>query len=1448
MFVSYLKFTVVFHLNTIRIISIMEPEYKHEADLNTQNNGIYSIGIDIGSTTAKVVVQNERGENVCGQYRRHFADIKNTVQSMLEEVYEQIGNCRCSAAVTGSGGLAVAKLIGVEFVQEVIAVTSTVQTEVPDADVVIELGGEDAKIIFLKNGVDQRMNGICAGGTGAFIDQMAALLSTDAEGLDSLAASHTEIYPIAARCGVFAKSDIQPLLNDGVSRENLAASIFQAVVNQTISGLACGRKITGKVVFLGGPLYFLPQLRETFIRTLALTDENAVLPESANLFAAMGAASASKKEEPFELADFMKRLETGGSVISEMNHLEPLFASEDDYARFLERQSRYTVPKGTLDGYEGKCYLGIDAGSTTMKLALISEKGELLYSYYGSNQGNPTMVAKEALIDLFRHKGPKAQIAYSCSTGYGEELTRHAFHLDEGEVETISHYCAARYFEPDVDCILDIGGQDMKCITIKNDSVDSIILNEACSSGCGSFIESFANSLDCTAEEFAALALKARQPLDLGTRCTVFMNSNVKQAQKEGAKVEDIAAGLAYSVIKNALFKVIKLKDVSDLGEKFVVQGGTFYSDAVLRCLELTAGHEAIRPDIAGLMGAFGAALIAKERCEGQPSSMLSEAEIKAFTYETQAVHCQGCANKCRLTVNIFPDGERHISGNRCEKGLQGKENANDAPNLFEYKRQRLFAYDSLTEEEACRGTIGIPRVLNLYEDYPFWAVFFKQLGFRTILSPYSDRTIFRMGMDSIPSESECYPAKLVHGHIEWLVSRGVDTIFYPCVYYEREERDSQQNCFNCPMVISYPENIRNNVDSLAENNVRYLCPFLSFANEEILTQSLCEYMKKEYGIKKSEVECAVHAAWEEQLIFKEDVLEEGRRALAWMEENHAKGIVLAGRPYHLDPEINHGIPEMIHSFGLAVFTEDSIAGMSERSLVLRATNQWTYHSRLYAAAEYVSRRQDLELVQLNSFGCGLDAITIDQVQDLLVQAGRMYTLLKIDEVSNLGAARIRVRSLLAAMKMKKTDPAVYGPNRGIEDFSRPEFTQEMCDENYTILCTEMVPCHFELIESAMRSCGYNMVMLREENQRSIDLGLKYVNNDACYPAIITTGQILDAVTSGKYDPNRMAVLMIETGGGCRATNYVGFIQKALKEAGYGFIPVISPNMKTMEMDPGFRFSVKMAFRLLKALIYGDILMRVLHRVRPYEKVEGSADELYQKWQKICSDDLTKPGVTTRWSFYNKCRRIIREFDELPVKDQQPKPKVGIVGEVLVKYMPIANNHLIEQLEEEGAEVVVPDFIEFLEFFFWNAIYRNKHLGGPRLGAVVSKGVNFFLDFSRRPVLRAMKHSERFRDKVHFREIQEDAQEVISLGNHCGEGWYLGGEVIDLIHRDVNNVVCAQPFGCLPNHIAGKGIMKKVKDLYPQANIIAIDYDPSASRVNQLNRIKLMMEVAERET
>lgn len=1399
------------------------------------------VGIDIGSTTVKTVVMDENGETVFGFYQRHNADVRKTIYEILEAIQVRIGDTPCCMAITGSGGLSLSKKADVLFVQEVVAVTTAVRELVSDADAVIELGGEDAKIIFLTNGIEQRMNGVCAGGTGAFIDQMAALIQTDAEGLNEYAKSAEEIYPIAARCGVFAKTDIQPLINEGVSKSNLAASIFQAVVNQTISGLACGRKITGKVVFLGGPLFFLSELQKTFVRTLRLSDENAIFPEKAHLFAARGAALKSKNEEPVLLKDVMAKVAKTADEQTEMTCLPTLFDTEADYEEFVDRQKQYTLEKADLATYQGRAFLGIDSGSTTLKVVLLSEDNKILYTYYGSNMGDPVTVVKNVLLDLLSRKNEQTEIAYTCSTGYGEILMKNAFSLDEGEVETIAHYYAARFFEPQVDCILDIGGQDMKCIKIKDGSVESIILNEACSSGCGSFIENFANSLGCTAEEFATKALTAKRPLDLGTRCTVFMNSNVKQAQKEGAEVADIAAGLAYSVIKNALFKVIKVTDAQALGKHVVCQGGTFYNNAVLRCFELVSGREAIRPEIAGLMGAFGAALLAKERCQDKQSHMLSKAEIESFTFETQMVHCQSCNNHCRLTVNKFSNGQRYISGNRCERGLQKDKELSDAPNLFEYKKQRLFGYKPLEEKDAKRGVIGMPRVLNLYENYPFWAVFFEKLGFRLVISPYSNAQVYQMGMDSIPSESECYPAKLAHGHIEWLIANGVKRIFYPCVYYERKETEEAQNNFNCPMVTSYPENIKNNVESLKEEGIEYFNPFMAFSTEEIVGKRLSEYMYETFHISKNEVLEAVHAGWEELLSFKADILEEGKRVLKWMEDNHRSGIVLAGRPYHLDPEVNHGIPEMIQGFGLAVLTEDSVAELNENRTKLRTTNQWTYHARLYNAAAYAATRDDLELIQLNSFGCGVDAVTIDQVQELMEQAGKMYTLLKIDEVNNLGAAKIRVRSMIAVSKMRRENPQIE--RKVITDYERTLYTQDMHEGGYTILCTQMTHPHFDFFEASLQATGNKLVMMRNEGQNVLDMGLKYVNNDACYPAMIVTGQVMDAVLSGQYDTDKLAVMMVQTGGGCRASNYVAFIRKALSEAGYGHIPVISVSTNFMETNPGFHYTVKMGFKVLQSLIYGDILMKVAHRMRPYEINKGETNALFDKWHDIIIQDLLNDKIN-RKKFRKNCRQIIREFDRIPIDETLKKPKVGIVGEVLVKYMPLANNHLADLLEAEGAEVVIPDFIEFMDYCFWNGIYRTEYLGAGKAGSFVSKAAVKIFAVSRRPFMKELKKSKHFHVPTNIQGIQEKAQRILQIGNQCGEGWFLPGEIIDLIEEGVPNVVCVQPFGCLPNHIVGKGIVKKLKELYPESNVVAVDYDPSASKVNQLNRIKLMLEVA----
>lgn len=1393
----------------------------------------YRAGIDIGSTTVKLVVLDCEDRILFGKYKRHRAHTQETLAELLREAREAVGACDLTLRITGSGAINLGKALEIEFVQEVVAVAAALKHTAPQTDVAIELGGEDAKIIYFGGSVEERMNGVCAGGTGAFIDQMAALLQTDAEGLNCAAAQSERVYPIAARCGVFAKTDIQPLINEGATVPDLAASIFQAVVNQTISGLACGKPIRGCVAFLGGPLHFLPELKRAFIRTLKLTPENIVDPENSHLFAAMGAA-LSALGEAVGIDALIARLETGVKQTFEMPRLPKLFENQTEYDDFCVRHARSNVKKSTISEYSGNCFLGIDAGSTTTKMALIGENGELLYSFYASNSGNPIETAKRAVRELQACLPSGAKIARSCSTGYGEALLKAAFSLDEGEVETVAHCTAASFFDPQVDCVLDIGGQDMKCIRLKDGVIDNIMLNEACSSGCGSFIENFANSLGFTAEQFAEVALFAEAPVDLGTRCTVFMNSNVKQAQKEGAAVADISAGLAYSVIKNALYKVIKLASAEELGRHIVVQGGTFHNRAVLRAFEKIAGVEAVCPDISGIMGAFGAALLARAHYTGEPTSMLPPEKIAELTYTVKSLHCAGCSNHCALTVNTFAHGGRHISGNRCEKGLGAAQSAHRAPNMVEYKRERMFAYPPLAQPT--RGTIGIPRVLNLYENYPFWATFFKKLGFRVILSPFSSRQIYELGIESIPSESECYPAKLAHGHVQWLINEGVRTIFHPCVFYEHQETHGAQNHYNCPIVVSYPENLKNNVEDLDACGVRYLRPFLAFTDEKTAADRLVRFCREEWDIPTREVREAAHAAWEEQLRAKEDIRAEGKRLLREMELRGGRGIVLAGRPYHIDPEIGHGIAELIASYGLTVFTEDSLPIDFVPQRPLRVVDQWVYHSRLYTAAEFVTRRDDLELVQLTSFGCGLDAVTSDQVAELLQSAGKLYTLLKIDEVANLGAVRIRIRSLISAMQMHRARAAKP------TEYRRSAFTREMYRAGYTILAPQMCPIHFELLEPLFRKHGYRLVVLDNDDRTAIDTGLKYVNNDACYPSITVVGQFMEAVLSGRYDTDRLAIIMTQTGGCCRASNYVAFIRRALDKAGYSHIPVISLNLNGMEKNPGFRLSPGMILDGAKALVYGDLLMRCLYRVRPYETTPGAAEALRRTWAERCIEALTDPHA--KLTYRDVCRGIVEDFDRLEIDETLRKPRVGVVGEILVKYMPLANNHLVDLLEREGAEAVVPDLLDFFAYCMTGAQYRAEFLGGKRSTALGSSVVLRALAALRKPAIEALRASKRFDAPVPIEEIAELTKPFLSLGNQYGEGWFLTGEMVELITHGTPNIVCIQPFACLPNHVVGKGVIKALKKAYPESNIAAVDYDPGASEVNQLNRIKLMLSAA----
>ena len=976
------------------------------------------VGIDVGSTTAKIVVV-DGGRVVHERYQRHYSQVREKIWELTQEARPFLEGRRFKCALSGSAGLGIANATGIPFVQEVFATAETVKETAPDTDVVIELGGEDAKIIFFKGGLDERMNGTCAGGTGAFIDQMATLLNVTPDEMDALSLNSERLYPIASRCGVFAKTDIQPLLNQGARKEDVAASIYQAVVNQTIAGLAQGRKIDGKVMFLGGPLSFCLGLRRRFTETLQLSEESAVFPPYARFAVAYGASLYAKKQrEAFGFAELCEKLQASAHAVTGMATEPPLFENREELEAFIRRHNRADVRRGDLSQYAGRAYLGIDCGSTTTKFTLIGQDDELLYSFYDSNRGNPVEIVRQQLETIYALGAGRVQIAASAVTGYGEELIKHAFHLDLGLVETLAHLRAAKYFNPKVDFILDIGGQDIKCFKVRNGAIDSIMLNEACSSGCGSFIETFARSMGYGVKEFSELGLMAKSPVSLGTRCTVFMNSSVKQAQKDGASVEDISAGLSLSVVRNAIYKVIRASSAAELGENIVVQGGTFLNNAVLRNFERELGHEVIRPEISGLMGAFGAALYAKASAKRSGSTVLGPEALKSFGHKVNAAVCGGCTNNCRLTVNIFSGGERYISGNRCERGLGIKKTEEEAANLHEYKRKLLAEAAAVQPKKAVRGTVGMPMALGMYELLPLWHGIFTHLGFEVKVSGASTRQTYLKGQQSIPSDTACYPAKLMHGHVQELIDMGVDAVFYPCVVYNMDE-ESSDNHYNCPVVAYYAELLKGNVDQLRQ--VKFLYPYLNINDRHPLARELYAFLRESgYAVHRHEVKLAVDRGFEAYEKYMEAVYAEGRRTVEKARREGKRILILAGRPYHIDAEIGHGIDKLCESLGFAVVSEDSVWRMAQHRPQVQVLNQWTYHARLYNAAQFACENEDVELVQLVSFGCGLDAITTDEVKDILERNGKLYTQIKIDEIANLGAVKIRLRSLIGAMEERK--------------------------------------------------------------------------------------------------------------------------------------------------------------------------------------------------------------------------------------------------------------------------------------------------------------------------------------------------------------------------------------------------------------------------------------------
>lgn len=1396
-------------------------------------NGRFRVGLDVGSTTIKMVILDEQNAIVFRAYRRHFSNIMPALRALVDVAHRKFSQAFLSITMTGSAAIGLAKSMNVSFVQEVAACTKAVKKFIPQTDTVIELGGEDAKITYLNGSFEQRMNGVCAGGTGAFIDQMAVLLDTDAAGLNNLARRCKQIYPVASRCGVFAKTDVQALMNEGVEKEDIAASVLQAVVNQTVGSLAQGRRIGGNVAFLGGPLHFLPELKKRFVETLELKNGQIITPEDSPYFVAMGAALESN-ETPVHAECLHERLAAFyGMRSSGVNRLAPLFANREELERFRRRHGLCAAAHAELRQYKGRAYLGVDAGSTTVKLVLLSEKCEILYSLYSANKGKPLETVIAMLKNMYAVLPQGADIAAACVTGYGERLIQKALRFDLGEVETIAHFKAANAFLPGVEFVLDIGGQDMKSFFIRDGVMDSVLLNEACSAGCGSFLETFAHSVGMDAQAFAALAVEASSPVDLGTRCTVFMNSKVKQAQKEGASLGDISAGLAVSVIKNALYKVIRFKGAADLGEKIVVQGGVFYNEAALRALEKILERQVVRPDIAGLMGAYGAALIARERLPRQVrSQMLSLEELQVFRTETSRRRCSFCGNRCALTIQRFPSGESNVVGNRCERGNDADgRRKEEAPSIYAFKYRRLFQYRPL--DTAARGSIGIPRILNMYEDYPFWFTLFTALNYRVVLSAQSSPKLYRMGLETIPSETVCYPAKLAHGHIADLVAKGVKKIFYPCIPRGQAERPAECGRYNCPVVASYPESIAANMEVLETNGVAFWRPFLPIGHRKRLIKRLHAELAVE-RISYREIARAVDLAYAEQAEYRAAVKKKGKEILDYVAAHTGRAVVLAGRPYHVDPAIHHGLPELIQYFGLPVLSEDVLEPVWEDAGPLRVVDQWVYHARLYRAAVAVGESQypELVLIQLNSFGCGLDSITMDQVRELLSRYGKTYLSIKLDEISNLGAARIRVRSLLVSLQERKAFPKLtrIGAPPAV-------FTAE-AKKKHTVLAPQMSPIHFQFVQAALENAGYHVVIPEVDKASAIEAGLKYVHNDVCYPAVLVIGHMLCALQSGKYDLDRTSIVMAQTGGGCRASNYIALLRKALADCNLSHIPVFS---LWGEKSPGFSLTVSLCGDLVTAVLYGDLLSRVLHRVRPYETERGAAGQLYTMWAARCRQALLRGE---RHGFEANVRRIVEDFDTLPLVTEARKTRIGIVGEILVKYHPWANNALVDLLEQENAEVSMPDLLHFFQYTAYDRIVERDLLAGGLGDKLKAQGFLRLLDFRCKCLQKALADSRRFTPPHTIKQLAALAKPFLSLGNMAGEGWLLTAEIAALLQSGVNNIVCVQPFGCLPNHVVAKGMFKRLRRYYPDANIVALDYDAAESEVNQLNRIKLLLSIA----
>lgn len=1408
----------------------------------------FSLGLDIGSTTVKLALLDADGRIAETRYRRHGTAIRATLAALLEELLSLYPDIEVHCAITGSGALDLCNTLSVPFVQELLSTARTISTYAPDTAVAVELGGEDAKLLYLGTDTELRMNESCAGGTGAFIDQMARLLDTDAAGLNLLASRHTRLYPIASRCGVFAKTDIVPLLNGGVPREDIAASIFQAVVEQTIGGLACGRPIAGKVAFLGGPLHFLPELEKLFVANLNLDESSIARLPHAQCAAAIGAAlclrdtcAPGSAHALAQLAAIARKL-SHVPAAARASTLPKLFAHRQDYADFCRRHTADDLPSGDLGRAEGPLYLGLDLGSTTIKAVLVDAEAKILASFYAPNGGNPLQTLLPPLAEMLERIPDSARLAASAATGYGAHLAQSALEVDTLLVETLAHFKAAMLLVPEVSYVIDIGGQDMKCLKVENGVISDVSLNEACSAGCGAFLESFAQGLGLKMDAFVDLALFAEHPADLGSRCTVFMNSKVTQAQKEGMQIADIAAGLCYSVVRNALDKVLRIKNMEELGQNVVVQGGAFLNDALLCAMERTLGHSVRRPASSGLMGAYGAALTALE--ENPPAiaahSPLSAALIRNLAMRTRSFRCRDCGNTCLLTETVFSHGRRHVSGSRCDRFCEAREHGTSR-NIFAWKNQRLFRYTPLPPEKAPRGRLGIPRVLNIYAHYPFWFTLFTRLGFRVEVSPPTNRSVFATGLNSVPSQSVCYPAKLAHGHVLALLDSGIKKIFLPCI--PREDREFSETCdaYSCPVACGYPQVVRDNLPELAEKRAVMHVPFVNLGHTASLVRNLC----REFGLPKAEVRAAVKAARREQAAYLVELHAEAAHIYGDMQKNGGVLVLLAGRPYHADPQIHHGLPDFIASLGAAVVSEDALPPHwtgPRMPFALRVRNQWAYPTRLYRAAHWAGSSDHgaarVEFVQITSFGCGIDAIATDQVREILRGHAKLYTLIKMDEGNALASAKIRIRSLLAVPPSASAVPPAT-QNAG---HSSPVFRKKDA-ETHTILMPQMAPVHFPLMAEAVASNGHNVRLLPTVNEAAISLGQAHVNNDACYPAIVAIGQLLLALQQGESDPERTALLLPQTCGPCRASNYPALLHKALRECGYASIPVLTLSTAGGDSQPGLKMGRALLWRLLLGALAGDLLQRLSLFTKTYEQAAGASEDRLHHWLRILSP-IVRAGDEA--AFKESLSPLVRDFAAIPIR-QEARPRVAVVGEILLTYHPDANRHIEDQIRREGGEPLLPDLTNFFLYCLKDAVYDWRYLGGSTLAALGNALVIRKVENLRQHMRQALKTSPLARQVMpiaHIDDLAHLGARILSLGNHAGEGWLLPAETLEFLGCGVQNILCLQPFGCLPNHVIGRGAFKNIRRQQPQANLMALDYDPGSSEANLLNRIRLFMAIA----